>query len=318
MPLRLSAPTFSGSGSTYLEQGHWQVGFAARRVTTDKFFRGDHPDPSAGPGGQALSLRLNSATLSATYGISARWSAAISVPFSSNSENRLNPDGKFHTASASGVGDVSAMGSVWLFDPTSSALGNISLGVGIKLPTGSYRQTSETFLPSGVVSGPATQTIQQGDGGTAILTQVQTFREVFPRGFAYASADYAMSLRKKTDVFWAPVGKVWAVPDVYSSRAGLGYALLPGKGISLSLGGRVDGTASRNLITGSDDSYRKAGYTAFVEPGLSWVRAHHVVNLTVPVRVRHKYFDAMTASGPAAGIGGVPDYLVYASYVLRW
>jgi hypothetical protein len=318
MPLRLSAPTYSGVRSSYLESGQWQFGLAARRVAADQFFVSDHADASAGPGGHPVSLRLHSASLSGSYGISDRWGITLSVPFSYSSENRMNPDGQFHKATASGIGDLSLLATAWVLNPPANVNGNVSFGAGIKLPTGSYHREAQTYFPDKVVTGPATQTIQPGDGGAAILTQVQAFQAVFPRGWIYAAADYAMSLRKHTDVFWAPVGKVWAVPDVFSARAGAGYAALPRFGIALNAGGRIDGTASRNLLTGRDDSYRKTGYTIFFEPGISWVRAHHIVNLSVPIRLRHKYLDVMTDDGPVPGFGGVPKYVVYASYAWRW
>src|SRR3989454_11566939 len=57
----------------------------------------------------------------------------------------------------------------------------------------------------------------------------------------------------------------WSVPDVYSGRVGLMYGLLPEQGLSVSLGGRIDGIPYHDLVGGGDDGFRRPGHVVFLE-----------------------------------------------------
>ena len=170
----------------------------------------------------------------------------------------------------------------------------------------------------GTFQAPIPQTVQLGDGGWAILTQVQAFQQVARRLSVYASGVYSISLKEHTDVLWPQANTFWAVPDIYSARAGFGYSVSPDHGWSVSLGGRVDGTTSKDLIGGSDDYYRHSGYSMYVEPGVSWVTGRNQFTLNVPVRVRVNYLTATLSDGTLRpGGGGANDYVIYWGYTRR-
>jgi len=130
-----------------------------------------------------------------------------------------------------------------------------------------------------------TPTLQLGDGGWAILSQAQAFQQVFARTSVYASGVYLASLRQHTDEVFQ--GLLVSVPDVYSVRAGLAYGLAPDQGLSLSVGGRIDGTTVSDLIGGRDDYKRDAGYYVYVEPGLAEAKPEERFQFE-----RHGYFVA--------------------------
>src|SRR3989449_9905216 len=73
-----------------------------------------------------------------------------------------------------------------------------------------------------------------------------------------------------------------AVPDVYSARAGIAYALAPARGISLSLGGRIDGIPQGDLIGGRDNSFRRPGYSLYLDPGIALRRGEGKVRVRWP------------------------------------
>jgi hypothetical protein len=164
------------------------------------------------------------------------------------------------------------------------------------------------------------QTAQLGDGGWAILLQAQAFHQVFSRVSAYFSGIYSISLKQNTDVPWPPAGNaLWAVPDIYSARLGLGYLVKADPGLSLSLGGRIDGTTTRDLVGGRTDYYRHAGYTVFVEPGITLQLGPSQFVVNVPVRVYHNYLSMTLSDGTVRpGSGGVGDYVIYAGYTWRF
>jgi hypothetical protein len=319
MPLRFTSPSLGGQATTFLRPHEWQAGLALRRVATNRFFVGTAENETAAPGGQPLRLRLNSADLSVSYGVSERTSLSVTVPLFYGTGSNLHPDGLRHQVSTAGIGDINALGTLWLASPSQHPTGNVQVGLGIKTPSGSHTLARDFFAPDGSVSQqPVTQTLQLGDGGWAIPVQLQAFQQIFPRGSVYASGVYSISLRKHTEVLWPPANALWAVPDVYSARVGLAYAVAPNSGFSLSLGGRIDGTTSRDLIGGRDDFMRHNGYTMYVDPGLSLVTGRNQLTLSVPVRVRENYLPMTLSDGTIrTGAGGVNDFVVYAGYTRR-
>src|SRR2546428_10211454 len=153
-------------------------------------------------------------------------------------QSRLYADSARHAVTAVGLGDVSLVGSRWLFDPHSHA-GNIALGLGVKAPTGTHNATDAYFLAGGAsIQYPVDQSIEPGDGGWGIILQLQAYRRAFHNGTAYLTGSYLINPRRLSDVPKDPGGKVyWAVPDVYSARLGLGYAGGPERGVSARVGG---------------------------------------------------------------------------------
>lgn len=319
MPLRFTTPSLGGQATSFLRPHEWQAGIAGRRVATNKFYGGNQENEAIAPGGQPLYIRLNSADLSLAYGVSERVAATLTVPFSYSTASNVNEDGMRHQVSSKGIGDINAMATYWLASPSQHPLSNMQLGIGFRAPTGSNHVLGTVYDASGMsFQAPIPQTVQLGDGGWAMPVQIQAFQRIASRLSAYASGLYSISLREHTDVPWPPFNTFWAVPDVYSARVGMGYALAPGHGLSASLGGRVDGTTSKDLIGGSDDFYRHAGYSMYVEPGLSLVSGPNQFTLSVPVRVRINYLSQVLSDGSVRpGGGGANDYVIYWGFTRR-
>jgi hypothetical protein len=70
------------------------------------------------------------------YGITGRIGVTLTLPFSYDTHSRFYADGKRHTVQASGLGDVSLGGNIWLRNPELHRDGNVSIGFGLKAPTG--------------------------------------------------------------------------------------------------------------------------------------------------------------------------------------
>jgi hypothetical protein len=315
MPLRFTSPSVGGEHVAFLEAHAWQFGVAARRVATHRFFVGTHEDETQAPGGQPLYLGLYSLDLSLSYASSDRLSFTMVVPLSYSTASNINADLNRHEVSSKGVGDVNLMGNLWLRTPGAHPNGNVIVGFGVKAPTGSNHVMGDFYAPGAVTQQPLPQTAQLGDGGWATLLQAQAFQQVVNRVSVYGSGFYSVSLRTHTDVLWAPANTQWAVPDVYSARLGFAYALKADPVLTLSLGGRVDGTPTRDLIGGRTDYYRHNGYTMYADPGLSFQVGRNQFNLNVPVRVRHDYLSTTLSDGTVRpGAGGVNDFVIYASW----
>lgn len=319
MPVRFTSPALGGQRASFLQPHEWQLGVSVRRVATNRFFVGTQEDETKAPLGQPLNLRLNSLDLSLTYATSERFSLTLTAPLAYSTVENTQPDLLRHQVSTGGVGDINLMSHLWLSTPTRHPNGNVLVGLGLKAPTGSNHETGAFHDSLGNVSQtPLTQTVQLGDGGWAVLLEGQAFRQIFPRTSIYFSGSYSVSLREHTDVLRSP-GVLYAVPDLYSARLGLAYGLMAEPGLSVSLGGRIDGTPVRNLVTGKSDFFRSAGYTLFLDPGLSLQRGPSQFTLSVPVRVHHNYLSMQLSTGQTrTGMGGVSDYVIYASYSRRF
>ena len=77
--------------------------------------------------------KTNMEAVSVFYQITDRLSANATLPFLSASRRANNAYGTVHT---SGLADSNAGLNCWLFNPKTVKTGNVSLGVGLLLPTG--------------------------------------------------------------------------------------------------------------------------------------------------------------------------------------
>lgn len=321
MPLHFTTPSLGAEGVVFLRPHQWQIGLAARRVATNKFFVGDTQNETGGPFGHGVNLRLNSADLSLTYALTEQTSVSLAVPLFTGTAEQTYADMQRHQVTNKGVGDVSAVVNRWLWAPSQHPTGNISLGLGVKTATGGNHAVGDSYSATGTVTqSMITPTMQLGDGGWAILAQAQAFQQVFTRTAAYASGVYSASLKEHTDEVWGgwPT-KFLSVPDVYSVRGGLAFAVAPDQGVSASLGGRMDGTRMSDLVGGRDDYKRSPGYYVYVEPGAAWSTGLNQFTLSVPVRVRSNYYAVTLSDGTEKiGAGGVNDYIIYAGFTRRF
>ena len=320
-PIRFTTPVnLGGAGSAYQPAKEWQLTIAYRRLISEDWFVGTDENPSLAPGGESPVFRIHTFVANVAYAFGDRYRAHVSVPFSFGALTRTWPDQAKHRQHANGVGDVSIMGEAWVLTPRTHETGNISVGIGVKMPTGSHTIEDQYYTAAGAVDFPADQTIQPGDGGWAILLQSNAFRRFHERVVGYASGSYMVSPKARSDVAFAPnAPNYWSVPDVYSARAGAAYALLPEQGLTLSLGGRIDGIPIHDLLGGGDsDTIKRTSYVLFADPGLSFTRGSGTFTLSMPYRVavnRQKSLLEERTNGLNAG--GFAKYLVFASYMHR-
>ena len=319
-PIRFTTPvSLGGEGETYQASRQWRLTLAYRRLFSNEFFVGTSEDPAKGPGGLSPVFRINTLVANVAYAVNDRVRVSLSVPYSSGSFTRKWPDAAFHTQTASGLGDVNLAGDVWLLNPRKHQGGNLALGLGVKAPTGRHDVRSRIYTATSSSEYPADQPIQPGDGGWGFTLQAQGFRQVQERTFLYAGGSYMANPRAKSDVRQTPTGAYWSVPDVYSGRAGAAFSLFPDLGLTVSLGGRIDGIPVNDLIGGGDDvTVKRSAYVIFADPGLSLTRGSNNLAISIPVRMmvnRQKSVLEQNTNGTNGG--GFAKYLIYASYSYR-
>ena len=314
---------------TDLGAHQWQVAVGYRYLHGNQFFVADQVRSDFAPFGQPIIYYIHSVDVTVTYAATDRYTLSLTVPLLHGMQSRFYADTARHAAQAFGLGDISLVGSAWLLDPGTHLKGNVALGVGVKAPTGSNRYTDNFFRADGSsVQYPVDQSIQPGDGGWGVILQMQAFRKLLRRAFAYATGAYLVSPRALSNVLrpqpnGTPSMVYWSVPDVYSGRLGLAYAVWPEQGVSISLGGRVDGIPYHDLIGGGDEGFRRPGHVVFFDPGLAVTRGRGTFTLSTPIRVTESLADSATvrpngSPSPTRASGDLARLLIFVSYSRRF
>jgi hypothetical protein len=178
------------------------------------------------------------------------------------------------------------------------------------------------------VADPA---IQPGDGGWGVILQLQAFQLMLPGTLAYLSASYLLNPRVQTeatignriglpgDPTSGTVPYHLSVPDAYTVRTGVSYAVIPQWGLSASFGGRLDGVPVEDLVNGGDVNFRRPGYSVFIDPGFDLSRGSNTFTVNVPVRVHadrraNLYDRAVNIQGG----GNLAKWQVLAGYTRRF
>lgn len=321
-PIRFSNPSLGGQGESYQEAHQWRLTIGYRRLYTSQWYVGTEIHNELAPNGGVPIININTFAASLAYSVTNRFNLQLAVPFSTGSFSRMWPDSARHSQSARGVGDLSVVGNLWLVEPSTHRKGNIAFSLGVKAPTGSNHVASKFYTASGPVPFAADQAIELGDGGWGIILETQAFQQVSDRAFGYLSGSYMFSPRAHTDVATTPSsGLFWSVPDIYSGRLGLAYTLWPDQGLSVSLGGRIDGDPVHDVLGGGDNAYRRPGYVVYLDPGFALTRGRDNFTLSVPLRLRaerqRSVLEQLPTQTQPVG-GGFAKFLVFAAYSRRF
>lgn len=312
------ALSLGAEGVSHLEGGQWEASVNYRYLASADGYIGDEVWPQY-PQVIGARIWIHSIDVQATYAFTPRHSFTLTMPFVHGELSSLiEHSGTRHTTSAGGLGDVRLVGNAWLLNPSKPRDGNISIGVGVKAPTGNEKATDTFYKSTGPEIRPVDIAIQPGDGGWGINLELVGYQKIIERLYGYVSGFYLINPREQNDAFTSnPVygqNRNLSVPDQYLGRVGITYALWPAKGLSLSFGGRIDGIPTRDLVGGSE-GFRRPGYSVYVEPGVSLSDGRNSFNLFTPVlvnanREKNIYDDRFGGHGP----GAFADYLIIASF----
>ena len=325
MPAGFMSPSLAGKGLSMLKGGQWEASLHYRYLETANPYIGDE----IWEAGKEIAAKnwIHSIDVETTYAFTPRYSLTLTVPFIYGERSTvLDHDGDRHTTRAGGLADVRLVGRAWLFEPSEERNGNVLFGIGLKAPTGDDEATDTFYKPTGPEIRHVDQAIQPGDGGWGVILEFAGYQRIAGELFAYASGYYLINPREENDTLTTgpyppgPNGAVrnLSVPDQYSARAGVAYTIWPEQGLSLSLGGRIDGVPPRDLVGGSE-GFRRPGYSVSIEPGVSWSSGGNRFSLHTPVMVyanrqKNIYDDRYGTHGPAA----FADFLIIASYTRRF
>jgi hypothetical protein len=258
------------------------------------------------------------------------WSISLSLPVSSNDRTSTEEHGGLgtqrHTTHSFGLGDIRFELYKWLLKPSVRQRANVQIVLGVKFPTGDYKYQDYFYRnDSTKVLAPVEVPIQLGDGGTGIVTELNTFYNFSSSLSLFGNFYYLFNPREQNGVL-NTFGKtpsdtslksgyyIASVPDQYSIRVGINFNF---NKLSFSAAFRDEGVPVYDLIGGSNGA-RKAGYNISVEPGLLYKLKKTTLYVYLPVivarKIKQNVPDKIWTELRGAYVlrhGGSPDYLVF-------
>ena len=321
--------------SSTLPAGHWQASASYRYFRSHRHFSGTHENKERVKLGNEVINLSNSLDLGLTYAVTNRLSVSLTVPLSYTDRSSLYEHdriNRYHSQSQ-GLGDIRLMGYYWLKKPEVYPDQNISLGLGVKLPTGNFNAQDDFYVKKGDGTvaperRPVDQSMQLGDGGVAVMLELQAYKQIFKNTTLYAGGFYMINPRDTNqtrtyrETLRASLSNemYMSVPDQFMARAGVSYALLPQHGLSLSLGGRIEGVPVRDLIGGSR-AFRRPGYAFSVEPVINFAKGNNLFTTGLPIALIRNRTQSLTdraSTPPRHGDAAFADYVFYFTYAHRF
>ncbi len=281
------------------KQPGWQLSLGYRYFKSDKHYKGDVY--------QEERLELNTEVINWQHSLDIsvlrtfndRWSLSIGLPVLANSRSSLYEHGRQsrHRTESMGIGDMRIVAYRWLLNPAKNLKGNLQLGMGLKLPTGDYN-FQDFFYNVG--DGGAKelrsvdQSIQLGDGGTGLITELNAYRSLSRKLSLYANGFYLFNPRvtNGTITYRSRANEaIMSVADQYMAR--LGANLGVSKKLTVFAGGRIEGIPSTDLI-GSSEGFRRPGYVVSLEPGINLNFKNSLFFISVPVALERNRTQSYT------------------------
>jgi hypothetical protein len=322
---QMGGNSMCSSNSYNLSKGEFQIGAAYRyfhswrhfvgtdekkfRQTTQGGFNYDGTEK-----GNAVNIYSHAIDLNLSYAISDRIQFNLAIPYVHNERSqvlatkkgaKINIDGEQkdqvlegirYSVFAQGLGDIRINSTFWVFDPKTVTKGNLQIGAGIKLNTGSHtKKDVGLFLDPKTKHGNLVydslvmmdQAIQPGDGGVGFSIELQGFRQLYRGIYGFANGYYLFNPRESNGSYKSAAKpgldgyNIYASPDQYFVRAGFMTSVLSSKNLTFSLAGRWEGIPAYDAL-GGQVAYRRPGYVVAVEPGVSYRSGKHSIGLLVP------------------------------------
>lgn len=325
----------STGGGIILQPGESLVGTNFRYFKSFRHFRGTHQEANRVEDGTQVINHSYFVDLSLNYAISSRITASLTIPYVNHSRSSMyehggNPPnglGERHTTAASGLADMRIGAGYWIFNPETSHKGNMTVGLGLKFPTGNDG-AKDIFYNQGPdkdqdIEAVVDQSIQPGDGGLGITFEMQGYMMLSENLLINGNIYYLVNPRETNGVLTRSGSSEYSVPDQLAVRLGVNY-ISPVHGLAFYLGARDECVPSSDLIGGSA-GYRRPGYVISMEPGLNYSLGNVSAFFSVPIAlVRNRtqsYQDKIRTEETGVftqGDAAFADYLINASISWRF
>jgi hypothetical protein len=223
--------------------------------------------------GTEVMNKINLENVVVTYQMTPRFSVTASMPVLSASRRSNNSP---YTNTTAGIGDTSFMVSGWLWNPQENKRGNVQFGIGLSLPTGRDNLTNmvDKFDGKGLVSSLPDYSIQPGSGGYGIAFQWVAYKNVrheqlYFNGSYLATPQDVNNVLRSTSTNAATLTQYASISDQYLLEAGIAHPISKIRGLTLTLGPRMEGVPAHDLI-GDALGFRRPGFAISLEPGFQY------------------------------------------------
>jgi hypothetical protein len=320
---RQTSPLFGTTGSPDQEVGAWTVTLTGRSSTADIHYNGTERQRQRETEGTYVVNRQNSVTASIGYQLTPRIALTAGIPFVEASWGIPSPRSGGSAARANenarGLGDITSLARVALFAPSMHRTWNVSVGGGLKLPTGDNQATD--VFPDGTGANNAERyvdiSVHPGDGGWGVIFDVQGYQSIgrfttFGSGTWLANPKNVGTASRGNLVTSTTPTNVNTVSDQFVFRAGTSVTLT--RQIAVSMAWRMEGVPRYDLF-GRSDGFRRPGVEMYWEPGVTVSTGRHTVSFNLPVGY---YFNRFR--NPYTGNRGdstFPEYVSIATYSIR-
>src|SRR5688500_425503 len=188
--------TMNASDSYNLHKGNFQIGTNYRYFHSWRHFVGteeQHERQTTGGGhdangnerGNAVNIYSHALDLNISYGLTSRIQLNAAIPYVNNERSQVlrtqapaAVDTFRYSVYAKGLAEIRLSANYWVFDPATAEKGNLMVGLGLKLNTGSHSVRDDAPQADGsTASVVMDQAIQPGDGGVGFSIEVQAFRQ---------------------------------------------------------------------------------------------------------------------------------------------
>lgn len=333
---RLDSPVPSAFDEEFgaADEQPWLASFGYRYGYSFRHFRGSHEEPHRVEENSQVVNNVHLLDLGIRYQFNPRTSLSVGIPYVDagrsaglRDENRTVVE-RYTRSETNGLGDMTAIFNRLLRDPTTHRRSNLSLGIGVKFPTGDYEQQQTRLrLDDGKLVSSASvadYSVQPGDGAWGLILEASGYSVLNASGSLalYGTGTYIIQPETDNGVLLDPddLGEEFvSAADQYVARLGLQLGPESWGGFSAGLGARIEGVPVHDLV-GSSRGRRRPGYMASVEPSLRWSRNGKTVSFAMPVAVERNRQRSVAdmLQGKDGGDAAFPDYLILASYSVRF
>jgi hypothetical protein len=217
-----------------------------------------------------------------------------------------------------GIGDVTMGVQSWVWRPPTESHGNVNFSAQLKLPTG-INDAKGTTVKNGVAQTlPFDESIQPGDGTWGFSLATEAYRQFWFHTTGYFTGSWLFSPQDTTGVYQsrsAPGENVISATDQYLWRGGLAHPapnLKVLRGLSLSIGGRMEGVPVRDAF-GASNGFRRPGYVISIEPGMMYEHGRWGLYASGPWAMeRNRKISVTDIANHSHGDAAFADYTVIA------
>jgi len=285
-----------GPNSYNLNKGDIQAGVNYRYFHSWRHFVGTDEQPQRQTLGNAVNIYSHAIDLNLSYGLTNRLQFNVTLPWVHNERSQTlvqtkdTATGKLtrYSVFAHGLGDVRMGLNYWVIAPEKVQNGNLMIGFGLKLATGSHSTTDLALQKDGSKAVAVNdQAIQPGDGGVGFSLEFSGFTRIYKGISGFANGYYLFNPKESNGTYKSAAKSglagynIYACPDQYFIRGGLMTSVLKGKNLTFSLAGRMEGIPAYDAL-GGQVAYRRPGYVVAIESGVSYQKGSSSFSLFVP------------------------------------